>query len=236
MTTLNKNPFQPYRIWENIYIIGGSEVSHPYDCCVYLIDAGELVLIDSGAGKSFDKLIDNILRLKLNPEKLSTIIATHRHIDHIGSLAQFQRRYNARVVAHALDATAIETGKDTGADAYGVDYQPCQVDIKLNGAQETLVFGRQELVALHIPGHTPGSIAIYCDIGNKRVLFGQDIHGPYEPFWGGDREKAIISLGKLIDLKADILCEGHFGIYQPAEEVENYIEGYLRQLERSLRW
>jgi hypothetical protein len=34
-------------------------------------------------------------------------------------------------------------------------------------------------------------------------------------------------LQKLIGLEADILCEGHFGIYQPAKEARRYIEGYL---------
>jgi glyoxylase-like metal-dependent hydrolase (beta-lactamase superfamily II) len=223
---------RPFRIWENIYIIGSSEISHPYDCCVYLIDVGELVLIDSGAGRSFDRLVDNIVSLELAPEKVSTVIVTHRHIDHIGSLAEFRQKYGARIIAHSLDAEAIETGKSTGADAYGVDYEPCQVDVKLEGAEERLTFGGQEFIALHIPGHTKGSIAIYMDVGGKRVLFGQDIHGPYEAMWGGEPEKAIISLQSLADLEADILCEGHFGIYQPAEEVKNYIEGYLRQLKR----
>lgn len=30
-------------------------------------------------------------------------------------------------------------------------------------------------------------------------------------------------------LEADILCEGHFGIYSPASEVRRYIESYLQQ-------
>ncbi|MPN63429.1 hypothetical protein SDC9_211188 [bioreactor metagenome] len=34
---------------------------------------------------------------------------------------------------------------------------------------------------------------------------------------------------KLLDLKADILCEGHFGIYQPAAAVRKYIEGYMQR-------
>jgi len=223
---------RPFRIWENIYIIGSSEISHPYDCCVYLIDVGELVLIDSGAGRSFDRLVDNIMSLELAPEKISTVIVTHRHIDHIGSLAEFRKKYGARIIAHSLDAEAIETGRSTGADAYGVEYEPCQVDVKLEGAEEKLAFGGQAFTALHIPGHTKGSIAIYTDVGGKMVLFGQDIHGPYEAMWGGETDKAIISLQSLADLEADILCEGHFGIYQPAEEVKNYIEGYLRQLKR----
>jgi glyoxylase-like metal-dependent hydrolase (beta-lactamase superfamily II) len=223
---------KPFLIWENIYIIGSSELSHPYDCSVYLIDLGELILIDSGAGRSFDRLVGNISALGLNPKKISTVIVTHRHIDHIGSLAKFKQKYSAKIIAHELDAEAIETGKDTGAELYGVGYEPCQVDVKVTGVEQKLVFGEQELFALHIPGHTKGSIAIFTDVGDKRILFGQDIHGPYEVTWGAEPEKAVISLQKLIDLKADILCEGHFGIYQPAREVRNYIEGHLQQLRK----
>ena len=34
---------------------------------------------------------------------------------------------------------------------------------------------------------------------------------------------------RLLTLKADILCEGHFGIFQPGDRVEAYIRKYLRQ-------
>jgi glyoxylase-like metal-dependent hydrolase (beta-lactamase superfamily II) len=63
----------------------------------------------------------------------------------------------------------------------------------------------------------------------KKILFGQDIHGPYF-LKGSNVAQALLSLQKLVDLRADILCEGHFGIYQPAAEVKRYIEGYLREL------
>lgn len=221
---------KPFRVFQDIYIIGSAEISHPYDCCVYLIDVGELILLDSGAGRSFNRLVDNILSLGLSPEKISTVIATHCHIDHIGSLAKFKQKYGAQIIAHSLDAQAIETGEGTGAELYAVAYEPCPVDIKLQGAEQKLAFGGQEFVAVHIPGHTKGSIAIYTDMGSKRILFGQDIHGPYDAMWGGEPEKAITSLQRLIELKADILCEGHFGIYQPANEVKDYIEDYLCQL------
>jgi glyoxylase-like metal-dependent hydrolase (beta-lactamase superfamily II) len=226
---------KPFRIYQDIYIIGSAEISHPYDCCLYLIDVGELILIDSGAGRSFKRLVDNILALGLEPEKISTVVVTHCHIDHVGSLANFKQKYGARIIAHTLDAEAIETGRGTGAELYGVAYKPCQVDVKLQGTEQKLVFGGQEFTAIHIPGHTKGSIALYTDMGGKRILFGQDIHGPYEPMWGGEPGKAIISLQKLIDLKSDILCEGHFGIYQPADEVKDYIEEYLYQLQRATR-
>ncbi|UCC59509.1 MAG: MBL fold metallo-hydrolase [Dehalococcoidia bacterium] len=221
---------EPLRIWKDVYLVGDSEISHPYDCCVYLVDAGDLVLIDSGAGRSFDKLVANIERLEFDPSKLKAVLVTHAHIDHIGALHLFQQDYGIQVIAHELDADAIEDGRGTAAEAYGVSYTPCRVDVRIQGSGESLSFGRHELKVIHIPGHTPGSIAAYIDIDNKRVLFGQDVHGPYLPNWGADRAQAKLSLQRLIELKADILCEGHFGIYQPASEVEGYIQGYIDSL------
>ena len=125
---------KPFRIHQDVYIIGSAEISHPYDCCVYLIDVGELILIDSGAGRSFNRLVENILTLRLTPEKISTVVVTHCHIDHVGSLAKFKQEYGAKIIAHNLDAQAIETGKGTGAELYGVSYEPCHVDIKLKKA------------------------------------------------------------------------------------------------------
>ena len=220
----------PFRVWKDVYMVGSAELSHPYDCCVYLLDAGDLVVIDSGAGKSFDRLTANIESLGLSPERLRAILVTHAHIDHVGSLSQFREVFSTHVIAHELDAGAVESGSGVGAEAYGVDYIPCPVDLRLQGAEQSLQFGGYQLRVVHIPGHTPGSIAAYIDIDNKRILFGQDIHGPYYPEWGADPAQAKQSLEKLIDLRADILCEGHFGVYQPATAVERYIRGYCDSL------
>jgi glyoxylase-like metal-dependent hydrolase (beta-lactamase superfamily II) len=218
-----------FLVWNGVYMIGSADLSHPYDCCVYLLDAGDLVLIDAGAGESYNQLIANIKTLGFAPEKLKSIIVTHAHIDHVGALHWFQETYGVQIIAHDLDADAIEHNK-VGAEIYGVNYYPCQVNHRIKSSEEKLQFGQYELKVIHIPGHTPGSIAIYVDIDKKRILFGQDIHGPYYSKWGADRARAKVSLQKLIDLRADILCEGHFGIYQPAAAVERYIRGYLGSL------
>ncbi len=222
---------QPFRVWKDVYVVGSPEVTSPSDCCVYMIDGGELVLIDSGAGASFNQLIDNIKLLGLDPQRLTTLIVSHAHNDHIGAVAEFQQRYGIRVVAHELEAPAIETGYGTGGQFHGVRYQPCQVSMQVSKPEEILTVGRYELHLIHIPGHTQGSIAVYLDMG-KRVLLGQDIPGPHLPAWGADLAQACASLQKLVDVGADILCAGPFGIYQPAGEVRRYLQGYLLQLER----
>jgi glyoxylase-like metal-dependent hydrolase (beta-lactamase superfamily II) len=221
---------KPFKVWKDVYMIGGAELSHSYDCSVYLLDAGDLVLIDAGAEKSSRKLVANIKSLGFDPKKLRAILVTHAHIDHIGSLCDFQETFDVQVIAHKIDAKAIEQGTGVGAEIYGIDYHPCRVDFKIQGSEQILRFGDYELGTIHISGHTPGSIAAYIDMDEKRVLFGQDIHGPYLPEWGADPAKAKRSLQKLINLRADILCEGHYGIYQPATAVERYIRGYLDSL------
>ncbi len=221
---------EPFRVCQDVYLIGSSDVSHSYDCCIYLIDCGDLVLIDAGAGQSFEILVKNIEKLGIDPKKLKAILVTHAHIDHIGSLHQFQKEFGVQIIAHELDAEAIEEGHGTAAEAYGVSYTPCLVDQRIHSDEANLQFGNCELKIIHIPGHTPGSIAVYLDTSDGRVLFGQDIHGPYYPHWGADPAMAKVSLQKLLELKIDVLCEGHFGIYQPADEVERYIQSYVNSL------
>ena len=219
-------------IIEGIYLIGGPNITSADDAAIYLIDfASDLVMIDAGAGRSSAQIVRNIEMLGFNPANISHLISTHCHIDHIGSAPFFRDRYGTKIVIHELDAKALESGDalKTAANWYGTTFPPTKVDQKLSGSHESLKFGAEELHCLHTPGHTPGSIALYLDRGGKRVLFGQDIHGPFNAQFGSDIEAWKKSMQLLLALDADILCEGHFGIYQPKERVREYIEGYLEE-------
>lgn len=105
------------------------------------------------------------------------------------------------------------------------------MDRKLKGEEEILEFGKETLHCLHTPGHTPGSISIYLDRAGQRILFGQDIHGPFIKSFGSDIGQWKKFMAKLIALNADILCEGHFGIFHGKERVRKYIERYLEEYE-----
>jgi glyoxylase-like metal-dependent hydrolase (beta-lactamase superfamily II) len=225
-------PPSPETISDGVYLVGSSELTDGRDCSVYLVDAGELVLIDSGAGANTGQIVRNVELLGLDPARLSTLILTHCHIDHVGGAAYLKKRFGVRVVMHDLDAGAVELGDQvkTGASWYGLRLAPLPVDFKLSGAEERLTFpDGTTLVCLHTPGHTPGSIAVYGDSEGQRVLFGQDIHGPFLPEFGADLNAWRRSMKALVGLEADILCEGHFGVYKSKPRVREYIEGYLDQ-------
>ncbi len=218
-------------IHNGIYLIGSSDITDAKDCCVYLLNLGELVLIDAGAGSSVNSIVANIDELGLTSVPLSTIVLTHCHIDHVGGAAALQQKYGAKIVMHQLDAAPCEKGDQrmTAAYWYGVNFQPLPIDVKFDGQRHVINVGPHELVLLHTPGHTQGSISAYIDISGKRVLFGQDIHGPFLADFGANMEDWTRSMKRLLALNADILCEGHFGTYRSNKKLTAYIERYLEE-------
>ena len=220
------------QIVDGVWLVGGPNISMSEDATVFVIDfSGELIMIDTGAGRSARTLVRNIEGAGLDPKKISTVILTHCHIDHIGSAPYFRENFGCKLAAHDKDADAIEEGDPimTAANWYETDFPPTPVDIRFKADHETLQFGAEELHLLHTPGHTPGSMSLYLDRGGKRVLFGQDIHGPFLPSFKSDVGRWRKSMEQLLALEADILCEGHFGIFQTKEQVRKYIQGYMRE-------
>ena len=217
-----------------VYLIGSSELTAPEDCCVYLLDLGDLILIDAGAGKSVSALLENIESLGFGHRPIAAVVATHCHIDHIGGIPELRERTGCQIIVHRLDAGPMEKGDSvkTAAGWYQMRFPPTSVDYKLNEVREVLKFEKGEILCLHTPGHTPGSISIILDRDGKRVLFGQDIHGPFSDSFGSDLPVWKRSMGILLGLKADILCEGHLGIIQPEREVERYIRNYLEMYKK----
>ena len=223
---------KPEKITDGIYLIGGPDISHSSDATSFLVEIGDdLVMIDAGAGESSRILVDNIIKAGFDPHDISTLILTHCHIDHIGAAPYFKDNFKCEIVIHELDADALEQGDPvlTAANWYDTEFPPTVVDRRLKGDHEVLQYGEEELHCLHTPGHTPGSISVYIDRGGERVLFGQDIHGPFLPSFRSDVKEWKRSMQRLLELEADILCEGHFGIFRTKKQVSEYINNYLRQ-------
>jgi glyoxylase-like metal-dependent hydrolase (beta-lactamase superfamily II) len=209
-------------IIKDVYHVGDS------GCSVYLVNTNSeegLVLIDCGMSI---ELIKKISKLGLNPRDIRHCFLTHFHIDHTAACSDLKTlNKQVKFYAHDLDANAIEEkGHDikTAASWYGVDYKPIRLERRLKGNLEKTRLGLYEFQCIHTPGHTPGSISILVEVDTTKVLFGQDIHGPFYKSFGSNLDDYQNSMQKLLELKADILCEGHFGVIKPASEVARFIQ------------
>ena len=226
---MNSEYINDFYITDGIYMVAGDGVTSGEDASAFIIVGEDPILIDTGAGRSIKEVIENIGRVGVDPGSIKRVVITHCHIDHIGGMPYLKEHFGVTFYMHSLDAGPVEMGDKnvTAAGMYGVDFPPTPVDVKFEDSSFTLEIDDKKLVLLHTPGHTPGSISPYIDVGKERVLFAQDVHGPFLDVFGSDIGKWRESMEKLIELEPDILCEGHFGIYEPKERALKYIRGYL---------
>ena len=132
-------------------------------------------------------------------------------------------------MAHELEAPFLEKGDNvvTAANWYGAKIQPFQVDHKISGSQEEIFWENRIIQAIHTPGHSPGSMVYLTESEGMKVLFGQDVHGPIHPDLKSNEEDYQRSLELMLSLEADILCEGHFGVYKGKKEVAGFIRRFM---------
>ncbi len=218
------------KITSEIFQVGGNSYTSPEDAAIYLIFFnGRAALVDAGCGHHQKQLYQNIAQCGVDPTSIDFLLITHCHFDHTGGAAAVRNDTGCQTIAHEREAPFLETGDNqvTAADWYGAKLNPFPVDIKLSGPENHLMLGGKTITAIHTPGHSPGSLVYLTESDGQKILFGQDVHGPLALVLKSNRHDYLESLKKLIDLNADILCEGHFGIYKGKENVKKFIGSFL---------
>ena len=218
------------KITGEIFQVGGGELSLPEDAAVYLVHIdGHAALVDAGCGTSVPRILKNVKGCGVKPGRIEMLLLTHCHYDHVGGAAAIRERTGCRIVAHALDAPFLERGDNvvTAASWYGREVTPFPVDRIVSGSREILEIGGRPVEAIHIPGHSPGSMAYLLVSEEKRVLFAQDVHGPLAPTLLSSEADYQRSLRLLRSLEADILCEGHYGVFEGREAVGRFIDSFI---------
>lgn len=218
------------KVTEEVFQVGGGPLTDPEDAAVYLINFdGHAALVDAGCGFSHDRLQANIRACGVGEGQIELLLITHCHFDHTGGAASLRRLLNCRTLAHHLDAEYLETGDNvvTAANWYGSKIEPFTVDLRITSSREAIPLGDRTVEAIHVPGHSPGSLVFLVESQGLKVLFAQDVHGPLDKSFHSNRKDYHQSLELLLTLEADVLCEGHFGIYRGKREVRQFIRQFL---------
>lgn len=101
------------------------------------------------------------------------------------------------------------------------------MDIKLQSQRVSIPLGERTIDAIHIPGHSPGSVTYLFESEGQVILFAQDAHGPVHLDLRSNAADYQNSLRRLLDLQSDILCEGHYGIFIGKTIVADFIERFV---------
>jgi hydroxyacylglutathione hydrolase len=185
----------------------------------------EALVIDPG--DDAEKILEVIRRHKL---RVSAILITHTHIDHVGGLRRLQEATGASVRMHADD---LELYRMLDVQAAWIGWKaPDKVEVgELLREGESVRWGPHEVQVLHTPGHTQGSVCLYmpsempsrhaADAGSKsterdpgRLFAGDTLFAGSigrTDLWGGSFETIIRSLkGKVLELPDEtIVYPGH---------------------------
>lgn len=189
-------------------------------------DPDGLTLIDAGVPGSAPEIAAALRGLGHDTKEVRRLVLTHCHIDHTGAAPEIADWGDVEVMAHRLDAPIIR-GVAAAPFPQLTDWErpifekvngggpltapvPVRVDRELSDG-DVLDFG-DGARAVHVPGHTPGSVAVH--LPEHRVLFTGDTVAHFEGqvilgVFNVDPAQAAESLRAMSELDIEIACFGH---------------------------
>ncbi|HEX2993247.1 MAG TPA: MBL fold metallo-hydrolase [Anaerolineales bacterium] len=190
----------------------------------------EYMLIDAGIFMKTKYLIQELITNKYKLENLKTIILTHCHCDHIGGVKELLANSNASVAAHKNDVPyilqqAVIAGPYRGMmieEQKTMKHLDCvvpRIDLVLDDESRI-----ENLDVIPVPGHTPGSIALY-QRDRKYMFFGDVIResrkdglsiGKPEKF-NVDTEQVKVDAKKLLSYEIEYGLLSHGKVYAGKE-------------------
>jgi glyoxylase-like metal-dependent hydrolase (beta-lactamase superfamily II) len=181
---------------------------------------GEAAIIDSvldfeaASGRTSNGSADRIIEyVTSNKLKVTWLIETHAHADHISAAPYLQERLGGKLaIGREIVRVQEVFGKLFNA---GTDFERdgSQFD-KLFEDGETFKVGELDAIALHVPGHTPADMAFI--IGDAAfvgdTIFMPDFGTARADFPGGDARELYRSIRRLLSLPDDtrlFLCHDY---------------------------
>lgn len=186
-------------------------------------ETGECVIIDPA---NYSEEEDMALRSYIEQHNLTPVLHlnTHCHIDHVLGVHFVKNSYNIPFHAHIEETALLEKAPLMG-EVFGFKVKPIpKPDMHLSH-NDTVSFGNSELRAIHVPGHSRGSLAFYSGsdgfVITGDALFAGSIGRTDLP--GGDYDMLIGSItSNLLSLPPETtIWPGHGENSTIGNELEN---------------
>jgi hydroxyacylglutathione hydrolase len=190
-------------------------VFSPIEVNTYILadQSNDCAIIDCGCYDryEFEELVSLIESKRLNPVLL---LNTHSHLDHVFGNRFVLEKYNLRTLSSKEDeVNRIKAVQHAAIFGLTMKEAPEPGEFITDG--QIITFGSTKLTALHVPGHTSGSMAFYSEtdgcVFTGDALFAGSIGRT--DLEGGDHATLINSiLSKLFVLPpATVVYPGHGG-------------------------
>lgn len=182
----------------------------------------EAMVIDPGG--SLDKIISMLETLHA---KVKYILLTHCHGDHIGGANELKEKTGGTVLIHRFDEEGLHNPDISLTSHIGIQKINIEEKSRLN-EDDLIHIGDIEFRIIHTPGHTIGSICVYCQ--KEKLLFSGDTI--FKGSWGrtdlptSNFEDIINSItNKLMALPSDVIIyPGHGRPTRIIDEEPIYLE------------
>ncbi|HVP93684.1 MAG TPA: MBL fold metallo-hydrolase [Methanoregulaceae archaeon] len=140
-------------------------------------------------------------------DRIRKIVLTHCHYDHTAYVKEIAHMCRAEVFIHKLDATGL-VDDNQSLSMHFASHPPGIVPDNTLKDGDTI----DDLLIIHTPGHTPGSICIFNeatgDLISGDTVFTDGGFGRFD-FPGGDRNALARSIDRLSALGINGLYPGH---------------------------
>ncbi|MCK9274168.1 MAG: MBL fold metallo-hydrolase [Syntrophales bacterium] len=198
------------------------EWKNPFEnnCNSYYIGGSTGALIDPGLSCFFPDLLARMEEDGIAQEDIRIVINTHSHPDHFEASELLNGKDNVLV---CMLKEEVEFYNSTGKnmyDMFGLRAPEITIDMQLKEGPVT--FGSENFEVVHVPGHSPGSLALYWPV--KKALFSGDVlffqNVGRTDFPGGDSRLLKESITRLSHYDAEYLLPGHMELITGSNNVQ----------------
>ena len=122
-------------------------------------DTRESLIIDPGF--SIEEANTVLERIRRSRAKVKYIVNTHGHFDHISGNGLLKDTLKAEILIHKDDACMLTDPSRNLSYMLGLTVLSPRPDRLLEDGEKIEV-GELQLIVMHTPGHTEGSISLFC--------------------------------------------------------------------------